>query len=135
MPVVDTEFLFGMRANDKKHALVKKILESRHEIQIPSLAVFEVMVVCLSEGKGSAVAIETLDLIQHVINQHNLRIIPFDVGQLMSGLKIYGGGIGLFDALIAGVALMHDETVLGDDDDFLGIGGLKRVTLKEYAKI
>lgn len=131
MPIVDTEFLFGMRSTDQKHVFVKRILESKPELTVPSFAIFEMVAVLLSEGKNKEVVIETLELVNSIIKKYNLKVMNLDIKQLTTGLAIYNRR-GLFDSVIAGCALTYDGIVIGDDDHFLGIAGLRRKTLRQY---
>ncbi|MDI6655546.1 MAG: PIN domain-containing protein [Candidatus Hydrothermarchaeota archaeon] len=131
LPVADTEFLFGMRSTDPKHIFVKRILESKPDLTIPSFAIFEMVVVLLSEGKSKDVIIETLELINSIIKKYNLKVMDLNIKQLTTGLTIYDRR-GLFDSLIAGCALLYDGIVIGDDEHFLGIAGLRRKTLRQY---
>jgi len=141
LPVADTEFLFGMRSSDTKHGYVRSILEEleraypdkRKELSIPPLAIFEVVIVCMSEGKGINTIIETLELINDIISRYKLGIMEFNVDQLVKGLAVYRDlKRGFFDSLIAGSALAHDGVIIGDDEAFLNIPNLRRKTLKQY---
>ncbi len=143
LPVADTEFLFGMRSSDPKHTYVKSILDElervhpgrRKELAVPPLAIFEMVIVCMSEGKRVDTIIETLKLIKDIVSQYKLDITEFSIDQVVKGLAIYKGlKRGFFDSLIAGSALTRDNVVIGDDKAFLNIPNLKRKTLKQYLK-
>ena len=141
MPVADTEFLFGMRSSDTKHGYVRSILDEleraypdkKKELSIPPLAMFELLIVCMSEGKGINTIIETLELINDIISRYKLGIMEFNVDQLVKGLAVHRDfKRGFFDSLIAGSALAHDGIIIGDDEAFLNIPNLRRKTLKQY---
>ena len=141
MPVADTEFLFGMRSSDTKHGYVRSILDEletaypdkKKELSIPPLAIFEVVIVCMSEGKGINTIIETLELIDDITTTYKLGIIEFNADHLVKGLAVYRDfKRGFFDSLMAGSALAHDGIILGDDEAFLNIPNLRRKTLKQY---
>jgi len=141
LPVADTEFLFGMRSSDTKHGYVRSILDEleraypdkRKELSILPLAMFEVVIVCMSEGKEINTIIETLELINDIISRYKLGIVEFNVDQLVKGIAIYRDfKRGFFDSLIAGSALAHDGIIIGDDEAFLNIPNLRRKTLKQY---
>jgi len=130
-----------MRSSDTKHGYVRSILEEleraypdkRKELSIPPLAIFEVVIVCMSEGKGINTIIETLELINDIISRYKLGIMEFNVDQLVKGLAVYRDlKRGFFDSLIAGSALAHDGVIIGDDEAFLNIPNLRRKTLKQY---
>lgn len=141
LPIADTEFLFGMRDVDPKHRYVKAILneldriapERKKELVIPPSAIFELLIVCTSEGKPINAIIPTLTLVKDIISQYKLEIMEFTIDQFVEGLTIYKDfKRGFFDSLIAGSALIHDHIVIGDDDAFLGIPNLKRKNLSQY---
>ncbi|MBS7625778.1 PIN domain-containing protein [Candidatus Bathyarchaeota archaeon] len=142
MPVADTEFLFGMRDSDPKHQHVKCILDElertapdrRKELVIPPMALFELVIVCMSENKAVNVIIETLELIKDIASSYKLEVSHFNFDQLIKGLTIYRDlRRGFFDSLLAGSALTHDNVILGDDDAFLNIPNLKRIKLAQYS--
>ncbi len=140
MPVLDTEFLFGIREADAKHRLVKAILEAfeallkeRERAKVPVAALFELMVVCLSKGKPVRIVAESLRLIDEVLRAYGVKLLEFTPGQLARGLAIRESlEIGLFDSLVAGAALEYDGVVVSDDEHFLKVEGLRRVTLSDY---
>ena len=141
MPVADTEFLFGMRSSDPKHVYVRSILEEleraypdrRKELTIPPLAIFELVIVCMSVGKRIDAVIETVKLIGDALSRYKLSIMDFNIEQIAEGLTIYKDlRRGFFDALMAGSALAHDRVIIGDDEAFLSIPNLRRETLKQY---
>jgi len=141
LPVADTEFLFGMRSSDTKHGYVRSILDEletaypdkKKELSIPPLAIFEVVIVCMSEGKEINTIIETLELIDDITTTYKLGIIEFNADHLVKGLAVYRDfKRGFFDSLMAGSALAHDGIILGDDEAFLNIPNLRRKTLKQY---
>ena len=142
MPVTDTEFLFGMRDSDPKHQYVKSILDEleriapdrKKELVIPPMALFELVIVCMSENRSVEVIIQTLELINDIASRYKLEILDFKVDQLVKGLTVYKQSRrGFFDSLLAGSALAHDNVILGDDDAFLNIPSLKRTKLAQYS--
>jgi len=142
LPVADTEFLFGMRDRDSKHQYVKCILDElervapdrKKELVIPPVALFELVIMCMSENKDVDIIIEILDQIKDIASRYKLEILDFSQDQLAKGLTIYKElERGFFDSLVAGTALAHDNIVLGDDDAFLEITGLRRIGLAEYS--
>jgi len=130
-----------MRSSDAKHGYVRSILDEleraypdkRKELSIAPLVIFEVVIVCMSEGKGINTIIETLELINDIISRYKLGTVEFNVDQLVKGLAVYRDfKRGFFDSLIAGSALAHDGIIIGDDEAFLNIPHLRRKTLKQY---
>ena len=143
LPVADTEFLFGMRDSDPKHVYVRSILEEleraypdrRKELTIPPMAIFELVIVCMSAGKRIGTIIETIKVIDDALSRYKLSIMDFNVEQVVEGLAIYKNlKRGFFNSLMAGSALAHDGVIIGDDEAFLNIPNLKRETLKQYSE-
>ncbi len=140
VPVVDTEFLFALRSADKKHALAREILQevsgerrgASTRPLMPPLAVMELVMVLLSEGKEVKEIQKVLELIEEISQRYGLGFAGFNLGQMIIGLSIYETSrIGLFDSLMAGVAKDMDTEIVGDDPDF-DIRGLKHLTFREY---
>jgi len=131
-----------MRDSDPKHQHVKSILDEleraapdrKKDLAIPPIALFELVIVCMSEGKTADVIIQTLELIRDIASRYKLEILGFNFDQLVKGLAVYKeSGRGFFDSLVVGSALVHDGVVLGDDDSFLNIPGLRRKGLVQYS--
>lgn len=140
VPVVDTEFLFALRSTDKKHAVAKEILQeiggekrgASTRPLMPPVAVVELVMVLLSDGKEVKEIQKVLELIEEISERYGLGFAGFNLGQMLAGLSIYEASrIGLFDSLMAGVAKDMDTEIVGDDPDF-EIGGLKHLTFREY---
>ena len=143
VPVVDTEFLFALRSTDKKHALVKEILQEissekrrlRAGPLIPPVAVVELVMVLLSEEKETEEIRKVLELMEDISQRYELGFARFDLSQIIAGLSFYEASrIGLFDSLIAGVATDMDTEIVGDDPDFEIKGG-KHLTFREYLNV
>ncbi len=140
VPVVDTEFLFALRSTDKKHPVAKEILQeisgerrgASTRPLVPPLAVVELVTVLLSEGKKVREIQKVLELTEEISQGYGLGFAGFNLNQVIRGLSVYeNSSIGLFDSLIAGVAMDMDTEIIGDDPDF-EIGGLKHLTFREY---
>ena len=134
MTVVDTEFLFALRATDPQHDLARRILSTGRPLIIPQIAIIETMLVLLSRGKSKSEVIRFFKALDAVIKNHHMETANFELSQLMEGLLIWRdiGKGGLFDCLIAGAAKEIAGTILGNDDYFVGIPGLKRRTFHEF---
>lgn len=139
-PVADTEFLFALRSTDKKHALAREILQevgggkrgASTRPLMPPVAVVELVMVLLSEGKEVKEIQKVLELIEEISERYGLGFAGFSLGQMLAGLSIYEASrIRLFDSLMAGVAKDMDTEIVGDDPDF-EIRGLKHLTFREY---
>lgn len=139
--MADTEFLFGMRSSDSKYKAVRAILDELErlypnrvkELLIPPIAIFEVIIVCISQGVKLGDVVNALTLFEDIMSRYKLGFMKFGLRQVIRGLSLYGGfKRSFFDSLIAGSALEEDGIIVGDDEAFLNIPGLRRMTLREY---
>jgi predicted nucleic acid-binding protein len=139
MPVVDTEFLFALRGTDRKHSVVREILQELEGKRVAStrpmiipMAVLELVTVLLSEGKDVKEIHRVLELIDEITQGYGLGFAEFSLNQMVQGLSIYESSrIGLFDSIMAGAAIDLGTEIVSDDTDF-DIRGLKRLTFREY---
>jgi len=129
--VIDTEFLFALNETDPKHSEIKVILEKkRTNLKIPSVAIFEYILVLLSKNTSNETIIEALTVLTDIFNEYNLQILKLDLSQLIEGLKLRSAyKFGFFDSLIAGTALASKELLIGDDKIF---GQIKELTWQDY---
>lgn len=134
MTVVDTEFLFALRATDPQHDLARRILSSGRPLIVPQITIIEALFVLLSRSKSASEVIRYFEALDIVIKNHHLETATFELSQLIEGLKIWRdiGKGGVFDSLIAGAAKEIAGTILGNDDSFLGIPGLRRRTFHKF---
>jgi predicted nucleic acid-binding protein len=131
MVIVDTEFLFALNENAPKHSKISIILEKkRKNIKIPSIAIFEYILVLLSKNISNETIVESLSVLNDIFKEYELNILELDLNQLIEGLKLRGAyKYGLFDCLIAGTALASKELLIGDDKIF---GSIKELTWQDY---
>lgn len=131
MVILDTEFLFALNETDPKHPEIKNILEKkRSNLKIPSVAIFEYILVLLSKNISNETIIESLSVLTDIFNEYNLQILKLDISQLIEGLKLRSAyKFGFFDCLIAGTALASKELLIGDDKIF---GQIKELTWQDY---
>jgi predicted nucleic acid-binding protein len=129
--ILDTEFLFGLNETDPKHSKIKEILDSkRKSLKIPSIAVFEYILVLLSKNISNETIIESLSILNDIFNEYDLKILELDLNQLIEGLKLRSAyRFGFFDCLIAGTAIASKELLIGDDKIFKNI---KELTWQNY---
>lgn len=137
MPVLETEFLLGLRKKDKKHILCTPILEiakdRSREVAICGSAFVE-LGIGLRGSLNRSEIIETLQSLSALTN--SIREIPFSRAILLSGLEIeHSLGItNLFDCLHAATAQSHDSIIVSDDSFYDKVPNLKRVSLKDFVK-
>jgi predicted nucleic acid-binding protein len=139
MYIVETEFLFGLRTNDRWHKQVLEIIKLHSIGKIKHLycstsAFLEVGVVLQAHGVSVKDIEEVLFLMKHKIMESNIKEIELthdDIIRLYELLVEYD--IEYFDALQAAVALGRNATLVANDGVFKTIG-VKAVTFDELIK-
>lgn len=131
MVILDTEFLFSLNETAPKHSKIKDILDNKHQnLKIPSIAIFEYILVLLSKNISNETIIESLSVLNDIFKAYDLKILELDLNQLIEGLKLRSAyKFGLFDCLIAGTAIASNELLIGDDKIFKDI---KELTWQNY---
>lgn len=140
MYIVETEFLFGLRTNDRWHKQVSEIIKLRKIGKIESLycstsAFLEVGVVLQSRGFSAEDIEEVLFLMKQKTMETNIEEVKLtsdDILRLYELLAEYD--IEYFDALQAAVALGRNATIVANDKIFKAIG-VKSVTFNELIKL
>ena len=131
MVIIDTEFLFALNETDPKHSKIMTILDNkRKSLKIPSIAIFEYVLVLLSRNTSNETIVESLSVLADIFNEYDLQILKLDISQLIEGLKLRSAyRFGFFDCLIAGTALASKELLIGDDNIF---GNIKELIWEDY---
>ncbi len=135
MPVLETDFLLGLRKKDKKHGLSASILEiaknRSKQVAVCGSAFLE-LGVGLRGSLGKSEIVETLQSLHALTN--SIKEIPLSRTILLSGLEMEQrlGISNLFDCLHAATALSHDSMIVSDDPFYDKVSDLKRIPLKDF---
>jgi predicted nucleic acid-binding protein len=140
MYIVETEFLFGLRTNDRWHKQVSEIINLHKIGKIKSLycstsAFLEVGVVLQAHGFSTDHIENVLFLMKQKTMETDIKEIELtsdDVIRVYELLTEYD--IEYFDALQAAVALGRNATLVANDQIFETIG-VKAVTFKGLIKL
>lgn len=139
MYLVETEFLFGLRENDRWHKHVSEIIELHQNGKIEPLlccssAFLEAGVVLQSSGLVPEQVEEALFLMKQRMAEANiveLGLNSDDIVRLYELLRQFN--ITYFDAMQAAVALGRRATLISNDKTFKQIG-IKTISFKELTK-
>jgi predicted nucleic acid-binding protein len=139
MYIVETEFLFGLRADDRWHKQVLEIIKLYKIGKIKHLycstsAFLEVGAVLQARGFPVEDIEESLFLMKQKIMESNIEEIELthdDIIRLYELLVEYD--IEYFDALQAAVALGRNAIIVANDEVFKAIG-VEAVTFDELIK-
>ncbi len=135
MPVLETDFLLGLRKKDKKHRLSTPILEiakDRSKDVAVCGSAFVELGVGLRGSLGRSEIVETLQSLYALTN--SIKEVPLTRAVLLSGLEIEQRLeiSNLFDCLHAATALSHDSMIVSDDQFYDKVPNLKRVSLRDF---
>jgi len=138
--IVETEFLFGLRTNDKWHKQVSKIIELHKKGKIEPLftcasAFLEVGVVLQAHGSSAEQIEDVLFLMKQKMAETNVVEVELssdDIIRLYELLRRYA--ITYFDALQSAVALGREATLITNDETLRQIG-IKTLSFKELIKM
>ena len=131
MPVLDTQVLFALSPKDPKHSKVLKILEKRQDLVVPDTSILEFELVLKGRGRNISETREALLALSEFLSSRGVKeekTINIDVLVLSSDLQS-NSRLSYFDSLVAASALSLDSLIVGDDESFDLVPGLKRIEL------
>lgn len=137
MPVLETEFLFALRKEDKRHALCTTILENAKgkfkDLAICGSAFAEIAIGLRGTLSKSEIT-TTLESSRALVS--SIKEIPLHSGILLSGLVLEQtlGVSNLFDCLHAATALSHDSVIVSNDHFYDEVPNLRRVSFRDFVK-
>jgi len=137
--IVETEFLFGLRTDDKWHEQVSNIIELHKNRKIEPLfscasAFLEVGVVLQARGFPAERIEDVLFFMKQKMVETNITEIELnsdDIIRLYELLRRYD--IEYFDAMQAAVALGRKATLITNDKTFKQIG-IRTISFQELIK-
>lgn len=133
MPVLETDFLLGLRKNDRKYALSKSILEiAKHGDVLICGSAFVELGIGLRGSLKKAMIIETLQNLYALTSP--VKEIPLNHSILLYALEIEQalGVSNLFDCLHAATAQSHDSKIISDDPFYDQVPNLERISFKDF---
>ena len=128
MLIVDTEFLFGLNPADRHHNGCRKILEDlSNQLIIPGFAVFEFVLVMLSRKKNVSEARAALEALQKITLKYKVREAKIGLEEIIEGLRVLETypTKTFFDGMMVAAALLADKEIIGNDESFENVFGLK----------
>lgn len=138
LPVLETEYLLALRAEDKKHQAARDILSGAESGEIQGLIIAGSSIIELAFGLRGKFQreeiVETLEIIRGVTDP--IPISNLDIETLIRGLRMENkiGRPNLFDCLHASTALGHDGVIVSSDPFFDSIEELRRLDFKELLR-
>ena len=127
MPVADTELLFALNPQDKKHGEAMKSLPLKG-LKIPDTAIFEFQIVLRARGRNTKEIALAMTAIKQIFESRKLKeVCTMNCNLFVRQAEIEEKqGLSYFDSLIAASALAVDGAIVSDDPAFDRVQGLKR---------
>ncbi|MEM2106466.1 MAG: PIN domain-containing protein [Candidatus Bathyarchaeia archaeon] len=138
LPVLETDFLMGLRREDKKHRLCMTILDLAKTKKIKKLAICGSAFIEIGIGLRGSLA--RRDIVEVLRNLRALIIpvteIPLTSLIVMLGLELEErlSVSNLFDCLHAATALNYDAVIISDDRFYEQVPNLTRLSFKDFVK-
>jgi len=121
MPILDTEFIFGLSSTDSKHRDVIKMLKKIkagevNNVAVSDIAILETYIVLRNRGKIDE--IETIfQKLNEICSEYGIKEInTLNKNLILRHMSIENEyEISFFNSLIAASAEMHDRSIISDD--------------------
>ena len=136
MPILETDFLLGLRSGDSKHSSSLAILRLATARKVKKLAICGSAFVEI--GVGMRGSLTRPDIVEVLLNLRalvaSIAEIPLSSLIIMSGLELEDrlSVTNLFDCLHAATALSHDAVIVSDDRFYEKVPGLTRLSFTNF---
>ena len=130
MPVADTELIFALNPNDKKHSAALEALTIKG-LKVPDTALLEFQTVLRARGRKASEVASAVESLSYILKRSGVK----EAHTLNTVLIIKQAeieekyGLTYFDSLIAASTLKLDGVVVSDDADFDRVPGLTRIPI------
>jgi predicted nucleic acid-binding protein len=132
MPVVESEFLLALRADDRKHKVAVALFDKYPTLEVCSAAFLEVAWLLRSKGKTPTEVSLALSLLNSELESRNVAEIPVTASQIGRAHDIMTRhSMTFFDALVlANVEESQDGRLISSDNTFDSTGTVRRIPLR-----
>ncbi len=132
MPVVESEFLLALRADDPKHKAALAIFRKYPLLEVCTAALLEIAWLLRSKDKRPVEISLALSLLRAELENRGITEVALTASQIARAHDILNRhAITFFDALIlANAEESHDRRLISNDDSFDGTGTIERIPLK-----
>jgi len=131
MPIADTDFLFSLSPNDKKHKYAMGILDTVENIKVPDIVLLEYQTVLMNRGISFQNIKRVFLALQEIFWQYKIETIhAIDISHLILGLNLrINYNFSFFDSLVAAATIMSDQIIISDDRVFDKIDTIERIPI------
>ncbi len=132
MPVVESEFLLALRADDPKHKAALAIFRKYPVLEVCTAALLEIAWLLRSKQKRPNEISLALSLLRAELENRGVPEVALTASQIARAHDILNRhAITFFDALIlANAEESHDKRLISNDDSFDRTGTIERIPLK-----
>jgi len=134
MPILDTEFIFGLSSSDSRHGDVVKILKrikagDIKNVVVSDIAILETYIVLRNRGKTDEAKL-IFQKLNEICKEYGIKEIKtLDKNLILRQLSIEKEyGTSFFDSLMAASAEMYDCSIISNDKIYDKLN-LKRISL------
>jgi predicted nucleic acid-binding protein len=132
MPVVESEFLLALRADDRKHKAAIALFDKYPTLEVCTAAYLEVTWLLRSKNKTPTEVSLALSLLKAELESRDVAEIPITVSQIGRAQDILTRhAMSFFDALIlANAEESPDRKLISNDNSFDSTGTVERIALR-----
>ena len=132
MPVVESEFLLALRADDRKHKAALAILKKYPVLEVCAAAFLEIAWLLRSKSKTPSQVSLTLSILRAELESRDVAEIAVTSSQIGRAHDILSRhSMTFFDALIlANAEESRDRRLISNDTSFDSTGTVERIPLK-----
>ena len=132
MPVVESEFLLALRADDRKHKAAVAFFDKYPTLEVCAAAFLEIAWLLRSKGKTPTEVSLTLSLLKSELESRDVAEIPVTASQIGRAHDILTRhSMTFFDALVlANAEESQDRRLISSDSSFDSTGTVARIPLR-----
>ena len=132
MPVVESEFLLALRANDPKHKAALAIFRKYPVLEVCTAAFLEISWLLRSKSKRPNEISLTLSILKAELESRGVAEVPLTTSQIARAHDILTRHeMTFFDALIlANAEESQDRRLISSDNSFDETGTMERIPLR-----
>ncbi len=132
MPVVESEFLLALRADDRKHKAAVATFDKYPTLEVCTAAFLEIAWLLRSKSKTPTEVSLAVSILKAELENRDVAEIPLTISQIGRAHDILTRhSMTFFDALIlANAEESRDRRLISNDDSFDETGTVERIPLK-----
>jgi predicted nucleic acid-binding protein len=132
MPVIESEFLLALRADDRKHKVALALFDKYPAMEVCTAAFLEIAWLLRSRGKRPIEVSLALSLLKAELESRDVAEIPLTTSQIGRAHDILTRhSLSFFDAtILANAEESQDRRLISNDKSFDSTGTVERIPLR-----